>query len=287
MENKNQHWNPASYLKAWVDLDLPKGREGQIWVYAKDGSLYGTKSPKNSMFCESDFYTKEGPGGSRDITLEKRLAIIEKDFSKVRSKVDSSQDLTSEDISALVVFISVMRYRTKVYRDNEKNQWEHILNVMNDQAENSFSALLPLRKSSGENSLSRGEVIKIVSEPIQSILFPASEITSKILVKMNMHIVCTTTHPGFITSDHPCVIFDPLYTSEYPALGCPSIEITLPISPKRLAIFFWSNVLRESCKYSYVEANEEMVDEFNRRTRFFCNEHFIVNVNTKKDFWFA
>ena len=90
---------------------------------------------------------------------------------------------------------------------------------------------------------------------------------------------------GFITSDNPCIWYDsaaykrpPLYRA--PALAYETIEITLPISPRQC---LW---LGRSGIEAYAPANDMVVDEINRRTRFQADTCFIVNRNKTKPIWF-
>lgn len=280
MENKNQHWVPKSYLKAWVDPHLPKGRKGQVWVYSKAGDSWETKSP-NSIFSEPDFYTKTDHDCSRDLTLEKSLGTIENDFLTLRrKKLASIQDLTNEDILKIITFVSTMMYRTKLRRDKEKQRWSHVLQVMDDLAEqmkiNPVKPLPHLQQPDSKYSLSHADVKKFAREPIQSALPLAAEVIANILIKMNMHILNTTNETSFITSDHPCIMFDPLFSSDYLALGCPSIEVSFPISPKQLVVFFWGNP-NESREYAYTAVKENVINDFNNRARFSCEKYFITN----------
>jgi hypothetical protein len=289
MNNKDQHWVPQSYLKAWIDPTTPPKQAGYVWLFSKDGNIQKNKAPKN-IFNEPDFYTKTADDGSRDLSLEKKLSQIESVFTSLRrNKLDSMQDLTLEDISKIIVFVSIMLHRTKLRRDNEDRQWKHILKIMDDMAEtikkNPKNAFRPLQPSNPDNSMSHDTVRKIANEPIQSILMTAARVTGEILSRMNMHIICAPENSHFITSDHPCVVFDPVLNGKLTALGSPSIEVTFPISPKQMVIFFWGD-RTEPPEYAYTQANENVVDEFNRRTRFFCDEYFIANNKTKKDFWF-
>lgn len=290
MDNKNQHWVPRSYLNAWVDSSKPKGHEDYVWVFSKIGDTQKNKSPKN-IFFESEFYTRKADDGSRDLTLEKKLSNIEGAFIKTRRKVELNQVLTSEDKGAIIVFISVMLHRTKLRRDNEKKQWEHVLAVMDDMAEcikknPQKSYILSSNLSSHGDSMSHSDVKKIASEPIQSVLLPASRATADILKMMNMHVLCAPEGSNFITSDHPCVLFDPFNRDAPIALGNPNIEFTFPLSPKQMVIFFWGN-RGEPPEYRYAQVEEDVVDDCNRRTRFFCCEYFIANDKVKKDSWFS
>lgn len=102
-----------------------------------------------------------------------------------------------------------------------------------------------------------------------------------------MAIIGTTVEPGFITSDSPCVWFDPEANKRPPfyqtvGLGYKTVEVTLPISPKQAILLSWNEKNK-----GYMELNyEKNIDELNRITRFHCDEHFIVNKNIKKGIWF-
>ena len=85
---------------------------------------------------------------------------------------------------------------------------------------------------------------------------------------------------GFITSDNPCVWFDPEAYKRPPLLRVPalvyeSIEITLPISPQQCLYFNRHNI------NGYIDVNQQMVDVINKRTRFYCGEYFVVRKNYK------
>ena len=65
--------------------------------------------------------------------------------------------------------------------------------------------------------------------------------------RMNPVIIESDDPIGFITCDDPCVIFDPeaykrspMFRS--PALSLPSVETTLPLSPRQLLILGWWNI---------------------------------------------
>lgn len=100
-----------------------------------------------------------------------------------------------------------------------------------------------------------------------------------------MLILRTDDPVGFITSDRPVTWFDPEAYKlppffRGPALGSPTIEVTMPISPAQCLIFAWG------CPSGYAEASKLALDELNRRHRALCGEHYVVRSNTKNDYWF-
>ena len=108
-----------------------------------------------------------------------------------------------------------------------------------------------------------------------------------LLFKMDSIIIETTDSVGFITSDNPCVWIDPEAYKRPPAFQNPALmyestEIRFPISPRQM-IVFTRNIKYER---SYSVIGNSFLDDANRVTRFQSHEFFIVNSNTKKDYWF-
>lgn len=66
-----------------------------------------------------------------------------------------------------------------------------------------------------------------------------------------------------------------------PALGYRTTEVTLPVSPQQLLNLNWQGI----SGYIKMEGSE-LVEEFNRRTRFGANNEFVVSQDIKKDTWF-
>jgi hypothetical protein len=92
--------------------------------------------------------------------------------------------------------------------------------------------------------------------------------------------------PNAPAGQTPYVWFDPerykrppFYSQ--PALIYPSIEITLPISPRQMVVLN----RRGLNGYSTVSWQRGL-DDLNRRIRFCAHEYFIANSGAKKDIWF-
>ena len=106
-----------------------------------------------------------------------------------------------------------------------------------------------------------------------------------VLMKMNMLILNTDDPLGFITSDQPVAWFDPEayklpppYRS--PALGSPTIEVTMPLSPEQCLVFAWQ------CPTGYIEASATALDELNRRHRALSGQHIVAKSKNTKPHWF-
>jgi hypothetical protein len=106
------------------------------------------------------------------------------------------------------------------------------------------------------------------------------------LINLDFAVLVATEEQNFITSDSPCVWFDPkvhtrppLYRA--PALIYETLEITLPVSPKQCI------VLNRRGFKGYLPANDKLVTEINRRTRFCAYDSYINNKNKVHDRWFT
>jgi hypothetical protein len=103
----------------------------------------------------------------------------------------------------------------------------------------------------------------------------------------------------FITSDNPCVRFNPQWPKMPPmlrgGLAEQDIEITVPLSPRHLAHFSWIEVGKLfgfsdegfASIGPYLPVPEVVVDEINARTRFYCSEFFVSQTRDVKPAWFA
>lgn len=107
----------------------------------------------------------------------------------------------------------------------------------------------------------------------------------QLLLEMSLAICVANGEAEFITSDRPCVMFNPelgglppFHSS--PGLTQKGIEVTLPLTPKHLLMF------SRSSAGGYVEADEAFVDEANRRTRAACYEYFVSRREETKAIWF-
>jgi len=245
-------------------------------------------------------YTLVGADGKRNLVLEHGLGQLESKFCIVRdTKLETRQRLNDDERLILCAFVAAMDARTTARRDHHKAQWGKSVELM-DRMQEKIKNFTPeereqarrrsrIEKTLSDNSvtLSGEEVRRIASQPVQEMLTATINTLAPRLLAMDMVVIETNTEPGFITSDNPCVWFDPeAYKRppmfQTPGLGYETTEITLPISPNQMLIF--RQKLRFPELYTLLPLN--VVDELNRRTRFNAYEYFVVNSNTKKDWWF-
>jgi hypothetical protein len=292
MEHKNQHFVAKCYLEAWCDTDCPPGYTPYVWRFSKDGKELKKKSPEK-IFRESEMYTIHLDDGSRDLTLEQGLNQLESLFVNIRDKkIRQREPLDIESRIWLCAFMAASQARTRAQEKHQKRQWEKPLKMMEsliDQRRkiNPTERIITTANVTQKDdpSLSYSEVKIIAEKPMQTLLVPMINSQIQLLSKLDVAIFTTKDKIGFITSDVPCVWFDPQAYKRPPMYRAPALmykttEITLPISPNEIVC------LNQHGVNGYFESPEELVDEFNKRTRFCADEYFVVNSNFKKDDWF-
>jgi Protein of unknown function (DUF4238) len=288
--HKRQHFVPQCYLRAWCDPNTPSGQEPYVWLFNKDGSGPKRKAPEN-IFHETDLYTIHQVDGGRDLVLEHGLAGLESEFVAVRdAKLAKGEKITVREHVMLCAFIAAAHARTPAERDHHGGQWAKVLEKMERMKEWAKTATPEQKRAastiaSGSGpSLGYDDVKLLAEKPLQTMLPPMVGEATPLLVRLDF-LVFVSSGSAFITSDHPCVWFDPegykrppMYQA--PALIYKSIEITLPVSPRQLIL------LNRRGFSGYRDAPERVVDEYNRRTRFQCAEYFVSNSSATKAIWF-
>ena len=297
MHHKKQHFVPASYLKAWCDKTSPSNHEPYVWVFPKSGGEAKRKSPEK-IFRETDFYTIKRIDRERDLVLEKGLSWLESQFAALRQKkLGQRKPLNFRDKSVLCTFVAAMFARTKSRREFIREQWQEVLDLGNEVAEWTKNAApeeikrmsLALHPTPNEGrSMSMNDVKNIVDNPMQSFLVTGIATVAPALFDMRFGILDTSNTPAFISSDNPCVWFDPdLFKRPSPfgagGLISPSIEISLPLSPTQFILF--GRKLLLSGLYVSIKTNDPLVDAINRRTWKYSDESFIADQNYASFSW--
>ena len=294
--HKGQHWVPRSYLEPWCDPDTPKGQDSYVWLFSKDGTTAKRKAPHN-IFKETDLYTIHLEDGTRNLAIEHGLSGLESRFCQVRDrKIAKMLPLDNEDRMVLCAFTAAMFLRTPAIRDHWQAQWkkvheigEQMMQVVEqtppeERDRLATSSFTDDEEDEGE-SLSHEQVKDLMDEPLQQMLIPLVPSQSRWFLAMSLVVLRAVDDIGFITSDSPCVWFDPKafkrpFPFNQPGLGYKTVEVTLPVSPDSALLFSWSDVR------GYADVKEPMgLDEINWRTRFHCHEQFVVRRHVTRTSW--
>jgi hypothetical protein len=291
---KGQHTVPESYLKAWGDPTAKNPLDPYVWSFPKD-KIKGAPKPPAAIFKRADFYTIHLPDGSRDLRLEHGLASTEERFCAIRDeKLANGRALSPEERVWVCAFVAAMKARTPGFMEFHREQYRPMLEYMREleawaatatpeqrAAQAGIWALRSDKRPSGTIE----DVERIVASPVEHLMPPMIAAQLPILAEMNMTILTTDDPVGFITSDEPCVLFDPnaykrppIYRS--PGLAFETIEVTLPASPTQLVLLSWRG------PEGYREAPLAAVENLNRLRRFHAHEYYVVNANVSRPIWF-
>lgn len=272
MKNKKQHVIPNCYLKSWCDPRTPTGQSPYIWRVSKDGNVKKNKSPEKS-FTATDKYTIKMPNGDRDLTLETTLGRLENDFTQVLTRIRRRDNLTVLDRARLCFFTAAMHTRTVAMGEH----WKQMQQEMHDK-------VVALEKEHNAPPVTSLETANMVEYAHQQLIAMGVQVQAPMLFRMAMTVFVTGDDLGFVTSDTPCVWFNPnwyklppLYRS--PGLAQNGIEVTLPLTPHHLLL------ISHQPRALYVDVNSAIVDELNRRTRFHCEEEFVSWKGETRPYW--
>lgn len=289
----DQHWIPQSYLRPWADPTL-SNQGPRVWRFSKDGQRKAKKSPKG-IFYEEDMYTVHLQDGSRNLAVEHGLAGLENEFARIRSSVlEKGQTPRPDDSLIIRAFIAAMQARTKPHLDHWQGQWKAVQDmgerlrdaVMSKQGleREKFIRSIGPTVSSGP-SFGLDEVKQLAEGPVGPMVVQMIQAQLPTLAAMNLAVLIADDPIGFITSDRPCVWFDPeayklppLFRSA--ALGSPTTEVRLPASPRMMLVLSWHELK------GYYRPPVKLVDDMNRITRYVCHEYFIVGRDETKPVWF-
>jgi len=272
MEKGKQHLISNCYLKAWCDPTAPDG-QSYIWLHSVDSNERRRKSPKKS-FTETDRYTIKSSSGGRNLRVEDTLADIEAKFVGIREQLERAHRISAEDRFMLCAFVAAMCSRTKPAGD----QWTALFETIRAQASRDAKAHGSQLHSPRLDDAVRNAKAYIVGASL-SVLTP-------MLFSMRAGIYYAENHGTFITSDNPCVWYDPDSfrrppAHRTPALCYPNIKILLPLSPNSLLLFG-----RDKDYAGYRRGSEQFICEVNRLIRFNAHQHFVTRDGSTSNLWF-
>lgn len=288
MEKKNQHIIPRSYLKAWIDPACPACHEPYIWLISKDRTEIRKRSPKKS-FREPDFYTIKLKNGDRVLDIEDSLSLLEEQFASLRAKkVNLSKPLRRVDQAVLCVFAAMMASRTKTPRRNLSRSFNEI-----------HQKTVELERSHNAPPLGSLETQIYAEHGHQLTLGYNIQTIAEWLSRMHLTIFVASGTSRFISSDDPCVWFNPESYRFPPLLRSPGlaqekIEVTLPLSPTHFAYFSWTDLHeilgtpldRKEELGVYLPIPDIILDEMNRRTTGYCDKFIVAQTAEIQDAWF-
>lgn len=280
MEHGNQHWIPNGYLRAWRDPDMAKQNPVRVYRYGKNGLYIDWRTPSRMFSDQPEIYTRPRPGGGRDLSTEHELQRLEDAYVRVRDRVLAKQESLTDEVRVdLILFIAALRVRSPFMRDHHAASDAAVLRIAE-------GANVSLKRTTGQRSrvpraeiggdepgISLEDYRALAARPFGERLLHDIAIDAQMLARLHLSILFTpATGETLITSDAPVVWWDPLNPppSRRPlGLGRPTIEVTLPLSPKLCASLTWVR------RPDYIELGPSDVDQLNLRVLHRCREIFL------------
>jgi hypothetical protein len=261
--NKNQHWVPQSYLRAWIDPNTPDGYDGYVHVFDRHGGHHREKGPAN-ILSMPDLYTIF-EDSKRNLRIENTFSKWEADFVRVRKVIEANQFGTGDDAADLYAFTGAMIARPPHRIKFVQDQWDTI--VKKARSIRIDPNVAPMRPFGEGPSMTLDQAEEFVGNPMGT-WFP-EDVAANIGVLSELFgcdvLVNESEHP-FLTSDAPAVV---CYSSPNPrpkiiprGLASEGCEITLPVSPRTALIF------RHKAPgiHAFISADWKKVFELNFRT---------------------
>jgi hypothetical protein len=283
-----QHIVSKCYLKAWCDPSTPKGQDPYIWLISRDASRKVKRAPHKSL-TKTGAYTITLNDGKSDLRVETTLSQLEAKFVRVQQKIVELKTLDPYDRAYLAAFMATMHSRTDPVAEGMKasiSKFHSHVREMEEAIKRGDTAKLPRATMPGEGApISSADTEYLVRNSRPLVVEVALSAAAPIMRNMPLAFLEAPEGSFFITSDNPCVWFDPeaykrppFYRN--PGLAMKDIEITMPISPRVMALMTHNAKVQ-----GYTRLTKAHVNELNRRTVGFCHEQFVSNTPETLAIW--
>jgi hypothetical protein len=241
---KNQHWVPKFYLKSFATPDTRDAAEPKVWVFGKD-SGDPTLTNLRNIAAKRYLYSPKRPGGSRDWTMEDRLASLETLLAPMwRDVANGFVDLNEHTSlrKAIALFVSTLHFRHPQSRQRVAEIHSKLVSLVEDfpkdQHRNKKVYLLDsdgspkVFDSSNYQQWNNAGPDDLHQMFVDSIRDHSGEF-ARILLEKRWAVVFADA-PVFITTDTPVAIVNRHRTPF--GITTPGTLLSLPLSPTRVLI---------------------------------------------------
>jgi Protein of unknown function (DUF4238) len=243
-EPHKHHFIPKFYQRGFVP-----GRGHKIWVYEKDGKPRQRSVRRVGM--QIDLYAFERAGKFDFGTIEKELALLDDQGSKVIQKLESGRPITDKDRARLSRFVSVMWRRTPKHLD-------HVNKTAVDLVPGVFAPLEQLEDQMSPEVMTEVKRLKEkYSEQPPDFVFAHNvlrdSVFEKVMYSMDWAFFTACNGKEFLTSD------DPVMFSKGSGLGSPEAIVAFPLSNR----LFLQCMRKSNWGNKFHELEASQVDYFN------------------------
>ena len=249
------HYIPAFYLRGFVDPGCPPRHTRCLWLADLSNGKINCKSPENAAAI-TDYYAV-GDGENRQ-DVEKYLSAVESQTAPVITKILGDYDTIDENDKAILAYFAALQIvRVPQFRDRVEDFITRIAEVTNVMIvrsrynfENGLRALHPDRTFTPQEVqaiyafASDPSSYRIRANP-EAALGVGLNIVPEIrhiLNRMSWAIMEPASGGNFWTSDNPLYYINP--DSKHAFMGhallAKSVEVNLPLGPRRCLFMAWS-----------------------------------------------
>jgi hypothetical protein len=243
-EPHKHHFIPKFYQRGFVP-----GRGHKIWVYEKDGKPRQRSVRRVGM--QIDLYAFERAGKFDFGTVEKELALLDDQASKVIQKLESQRSITDKDRARLSRFVSVMWRRTPKHMN-------HVNKTAVDLVPGVFEPLEQLEDQMSPEV--RAEVKRLkekyAKQPPDFVFAHnvlRDSVFEEVMYSMDWAFFRPSEPKEFFTSD------DPVMFSKGSGLGSPEAIVAFPLSSR----LFLQCMRKSTWSNQFHELEASQVDYFN------------------------
>lgn len=249
------HYVPAFYLRGFVDPACPPGHTPCVWLVDLGNGKIKCKSPENAAAI-TDYYAV-GDGENRQ-DVEKYLSAVESQTAPVITRILGDYDKIEEKDKAILAYFAALQIvRVPQFRDRVEEFITRIAEVTNAMIIRSrYSFEDGLRASHPDRTFTAEEMDEIYAsagDPSsyriranpEAALGVGLNVVPKIrdiLNRMSWAIMEPAGAGNFWSSDNPLCYINP--DSTHPFMGhallAKSIEVNLPLGPRRCLFMAWS-----------------------------------------------
>ena len=192
-----------------------------------------------------------------------------------------------------------MYIRTKKARDHWIEQYESVVNSsdriidmtkdMGPSERQRMFASLDASEGTHGASMSIDEFRDLARNPLPSHLDSVPELAIILHRTYTFLVLVSAGSKRFLTSDAPCVWYDPAANqspSRAGGLSSPTMEITLPVSPELMLYYGPKHKMpvRQSGVYLHV-LDDAILDELNKRTVLWADESIVSSTHDANEPW--
>jgi uncharacterized protein DUF4238 len=273
-----QHRIPKCYLKAWLEPVTPTGQNAAIWripvLENGPGEAY-RRSPDKS-FRSPDVFSVTLEDGTKSYHVEQALGRLENEFTQILQHIRRDEKLTLQQRMKLAMFAAAMMARPKSHTEHMKSQLTRVA----DQVE-------ALELGRGVEPTQSRAWRDYIGGMAPELVIQSVKTATPFLFGMQQFILKANDGLGFITSDAPCIMynpeshrFPPMYRS--PGFAQKDVEIILPLTPQHLLAYKHGVPVART-----VEVGQSTVDEMNRYQVIFAGEEIVSWKGETRPAWFV